>query len=245
MTTKEIDMMTNRHFLSLLKNKNYTIEHGIVKYKIENSEETNLNKECYDKIASKFKNFWEEIEDWQLTERKKFKDYLSKNPVVLDLGCGQGRDLKILATLGLKKLVGIDISMSQLMLAKQRRVAKLVHSNFETMPFEDEVFDGAWSCVTLLHVARGEMDSMIKKVKRILKKDGIFFISLQEGIGKQKVERDIYDNVPMIIHYYKPDEIQKILKNNGFEILDYERFHKWKGIKDRERIFFNFYCRRK
>ena len=201
------------------------------------------NKECYDKIASKFKDSWEEVEDWQLEERKKFLQYLDKNPAVLDLGCGQGRDLMILTKLG-AKCTGLDFSISQLKLAKERNVAELVHSSFSSMPFKSNSFDGVWSCVTLLHVKREDFVGVIRSVKNILKPNGVFFLSLQEGIGEEVVRREIYGKIPMVIVYYMPDEIEAILKKEGFSILDYERHHVWKGIEEKERVFFNFYVRK-
>lgn len=237
-------MLNKKVFLNLLKNRNYIEENGIFKYKIVGNKEEKINRKCYDKIAPKFKAFWESLEDWQLNERKKFVSYLHNNPIILDFGCGQGRDLEIFSKLGINKLVGIDFSISQLELAKQRKVARLVNTNFDNMPFRNKSFDGIWSCVTLLHTEESKMIPRITKIYNLLKKNGIFFISLQKGKRYKTIKRDKYNKVPMIIYYYEPEQIKKMLVQVGFEIIDYEEYHVWKGIAERERKFFNFYCRK-
>ena len=146
--------------------------------------------------------------------------------------------------MGVDKLVGVDFSISQLKLAQKSGVARLVNSNFLDMPFEDKTFNGIWSCVTLVHSNKEIIGKILDKVRKILKSNGLFFISLQEGKGIKVVRQDIYGGVPMIMNYYMPKEIKELLIEKGFEVLDYERFHVWKGVKDKERIFFNFYCRK-
>lgn len=221
-------------------------EEGIVRFLEEPRHSSGFydtNRDCYDRIAPKFKSAWEETEEWQLEERRKFVRLVGSSTTVLDLGCGSGRDLMTLSRLGAAPCVGLDFSIGQLRLARERNVARLVNADFFGIPFRDSVFDGVWSCVTLLHVRKEDLAGVVQSVKRILKPGGIFFVSLQEGEGERVVERGIYDGVPMIIVYHMPEEVRALLNAQGFELIEEERHHVWKGIPDKERVFINFYAR--
>jgi len=237
-------MLSDKEFLGLLEGKDYRMEEGIVKCKVNNCPEYDLNRECYNSIAKKFKDFWEKTERWQVKERQKFVQYLPPKALVLDLGCGQGRDLETFFGLGIDNIVGVDFSIGQLKISQSRNVARLVNSNFLNMPFRDNIFNGVWSCVTLVHLSPLDVSRVLGKVNKMLKKGGIFFISMQEGTGYKIVKREIYDSIPMIMYYYTPKSVKEMLEKGGFEILDFEKFHVWKGIKDRERRFFNYYCKK-
>lgn len=101
-----------------------------------------------------------------------------KDKTVLDAGCGEGYGSYILSKYA-RKVVGIDIDEKSIKHAS----STYIRSNLEYLvgPITDipiegkEVFDVVVCFEVLEHIA--EHDEMLKEVKRMLKKDGIFIVS--------------------------------------------------------------------
>jgi len=155
-------------------------------------------------------------------ERKKFIGFLNKNDLILDMGCGLGNDVKFFINNGFR-CIGIDNSKG--MLRRAKKIAP--DGNFKEMDmralkFDDRYFDAVWSKASLMHLPKSMIKSALSEVKRVLKKKGIFFLSLREGTGEkiEKIKR--YDNNPRFFSYFKEDEIKRYLK--GFNIIEISRY---------------------
>ncbi|MCF6353728.1 MAG: methyltransferase domain-containing protein [Candidatus Polarisedimenticolaceae bacterium] len=106
------------------------------------------------------------------------KACVSKLPagsVALDLGCGSGEAIGALIEHGAKQVIGIDISLIELVLAKkllseQGVAALLVAGCAEAMPFSDEVFDFIYSPDVIEHVS--DQSIYLQEACRILHKEG-------------------------------------------------------------------------
>lgn len=90
---------------------------------------------------------------------------------VLDLGCGEGKTMKILSDKGLK-CVGIDTSPK--MLKKARDTGEVMLSRGENLPFRDKVFDIIILKEVIHHIADSE--TLLSEVKRCLKDNGYVWI---------------------------------------------------------------------
>ena len=71
---------------------------------------------------------------------------------VLDVGIGTGRFAEYLSNSGFD-VVGIDVSLSMMAKAREKRVRNLVQADAHYLPFRDRVFDGA-IMVHVLHLVR-------------------------------------------------------------------------------------------
>ena len=112
--------------------------------------------------------------------RKRTKDdYLEpfvmwlKGKSVLVIGCGTGRDAKLLTHKGFLCL-GIDSAQGMLREAVDSRGVScpLLCANFESMDFMDESFDGVLIDSALEHIKKADLQEALEKVKRCLKKRG-------------------------------------------------------------------------
>lgn len=79
--------------------------------------------------------------------------------IILDLGCGTGRDTCCLATDG-AHIVGLDAARAGLLLAQKRAAAmqlrvSWIESDARRLPFPNDFFDGVY-CFGLLHEFVGE-----------------------------------------------------------------------------------------
>lgn len=83
---------------------------------------------------------------------------------------------------------------------------------FEDTNFNDE-FNGIWAMACLIHVKKSMLDDIFKKANITLKDNGVFYLSLRNGVS-EAVINDIYYN------FVSVDEIKNYASNSGFEIID-------------------------
>ena len=109
--------------------------------------------------------------------------------IILDLGCGSGRDSIHLANNG-TQVIGLDAARSGLMLAQKRIVhlelrISLVESDSRVLPFSDAFFDGVY-CFGLLHEfvgesARDDVNRTLREIQRVLKLTGAAVVAVSAG----------------------------------------------------------------
>lgn len=98
--------------------------------------------------------------------------------VVLDLGCGAGKNTKYLTQRGFK-VVGIDFSYQALMLAKRAGIkSPLILADAFRLPFRRRIFDfiidvGCFHCLS-----PGLQDLARDEIIRVLKPHGLYFLRL-------------------------------------------------------------------
>ena len=113
----------------------------------------------------------------------------SNSRIILDLGCGTGRDSLYLAKSGMQ-VVGLDAARSGLLLAQQRITATQtripwVESDSRLLPFSDAAFDGVY-CFGLLHEfvgdsAESDVARIMTEIQRVLKPSRVAIITVSAG----------------------------------------------------------------
>lgn len=134
-----------------------------------------------------------------------------KGKNILDLGCGPGVLLE-----DLKKergrVCGIDISSSAVSFCKSRGL-DVKKADASKSPFKRKKFDGILAIDLLEHVENE--DRLLKGVRKVLKKDGIFLIMVP-AFPILWSSRDRRLN-----HFrrYNKKNLEKQLTKNGFQVL--------------------------
>jgi cyclopropane fatty-acyl-phospholipid synthase-like methyltransferase len=108
-----------------------------------------------------------------------FLNHLTPGGKLLDLGCGSGRDSAYFSSLGFD-VTAIDGSEE---LCKRVKTLYGINAHcvkFEDLSFDSE-FDAVWACASLLHVSKADMPSILRKVSKALKLDGILYASFKYG----------------------------------------------------------------
>lgn len=111
--------------------------------------------------------------------QKRFTDKLPENAVILDFGCGSGRDTKYFISQGYR-VEAIDGSAKLCELASQYTGVKVRNMLFQELA-EVEKYDGIWACSSILHLPLNELADVMQKMITALKQNGIIYTSFKYG----------------------------------------------------------------
>lgn len=143
--------------------------------------------------------------------RGEFLALLEEGDTVLDLGCGSGRDSLAFYEQGFD-VTPLDASEEMCKLAEIHTGLEVLNMRYEDMEFE-EAFDGIWGNEALIHLPKDELPGILTKLTRALCRDGLLFLSFQEGSFEgARGERFFCE--------YSGEELERILRGTGrLEIL--------------------------
>lgn len=139
---------------------------------------------------------------------------LAPESLILDLGCGAGRDLAYFAKAGFR-VIGLDYSLNLLRIAKTVSRQKVVLADLGMPPFAPATFDAVWALASLLHVPRYRIRTVLSDIRGLLKPPGLFLASIREGRGERVDERGRY------FASYRPVEWEALLAATGFRRIDF------------------------
>lgn len=140
---------------------------------------------------------------------------------VLDLGSGPGRDAVLLNQRGLAVTC---LDASQTMAEMSRKIGfDSVVADMESIPFQDNCFDGVWAYTSLLHVPKSDFFKSVREIKRVLKNQGVFALGMIEGDAEGYRIGSSVDS-PRWFSFYKKEEIKNILEDSGFEMIYFHSF---------------------
>src|SRR5271157_3715002 len=118
--------------------------------------------------------------------KKQYRDFMSycKGGIILDVGCGPGRDAKYFMMNGYR-VIGIDYSEGMIKEAK-RRVPEgdFQKLDMRSLDFDRHTFDGVWACASILHIPKSEVRSVLEEFKQILKPKGVLYVAVTKGEGE-------------------------------------------------------------
>ena len=137
---------------------------------------------------------------------------LPVNSLILDIGCGSGRDLHHFSSYGYQ-VIGLDYSINLVRLAKQFSQQPVVCANFLALPFCDRTFEGVWALGSLLHVFRSLVPTALREISRVLRPNSLLFTAMKRGSGES------IDHLQRYNVYYQEMEWEHTLRTNGFAVV--------------------------
>ena len=166
----------------------------------------------YDLIAKEFAVT--RVFTWNWTD--KFIESLHKYSMVLDIGCGNGRNLNYKNQI----MIGNDLSFQQLKQCSDNNC--VIHCDMLKLPFKNESFDAILSIASFHHLS--DTDSRHKcllEIKRILRPGGKILLSVW-SINQPKKTRRVFKNhgdnivpwrnIPRYYYIFEINEIKELLK---------------------------------
>jgi SAM-dependent methyltransferase len=100
--------------------------------------------------------------------------------VLLDLGCGPGRDLAYFRSLG-HEAVGLDGTASFVEMARAATGCEVLHQSFLALSLPAARFHGVFANASLFHVPTQELPRVLGELRDALVDDGVLFSSNPHG----------------------------------------------------------------
>lgn len=110
---------------------------------------------------------------------QRFLSHLPKPAIILDFGCGSGRDTKAFLDQGYQ-VEAIDGSVELCRLATDYTGIKVRHMLFQELSEVDR-YHGIWACSSILHLPKAELSDVMRKMSAALKPNGIIYASFKYG----------------------------------------------------------------
>ena len=171
--------------------------------------------ELGDKLLDRMNESHESLAQWGVSHLD-----ISKDDVILDIGCGGGVNVERFLKMTENKVYGLDYS--EIAVEKSKKLnqdaidegrCEVIQGSVSELPFEDNTFDIVTGFETVYFWPDFVNDC--KEVRRVLKDDGIMFIC-NEAIPDEEDERqkELIDLLDMKI--FSEDEFDEYLREAGF-----------------------------
>ena len=118
-----------------------------------------------------------------------FIAHIDFNALILDFGCGSGRDTRYFIEHGFL-VEAIDGSEAMCEIASKYTGIQVKKMLFQELN-ENARYDGIWACASILHLPLDELVNVLKKMARALKKNGVIYTSFKYG-DKDSYQGDRY-----------------------------------------------------
>ena len=111
--------------------------------------------------------------------RSRFASHLPSGALILDFGCGAGRDTKAFLEAGFR-MEATDGSEELCTLASEHTgivVRKMLFSELDAV----DRYDGIWACASILHLPKTELADVLRRIETALKPGGVLYTSFKYG----------------------------------------------------------------
>ena len=171
--------------------------------------------------------------------------------IVLDVGCSDGTlTIEIAKKWNPKKIIGVDISLSAIREAKEKRrkmqpslreKISFLQRFIEDLDFPDNYFDTIYACETLEHTGPGRLEIALNNLVRMLKKNGNMVITVP---NREPAEKYVKQNRarwdwPAHHHFFTIFNLRNLLKKYFVNVRFYPLYN---GEKAKESIFLICNC---
>ncbi len=175
-----------------------------------------------DHYSASADSFWQGTKDHDVDQnRAALLDELGGPAphVILDLGCGPGRDLAYFSGLG-HEAVGIEGAPEMARMARDMTRCEVLQQNFLALDLPQARFDGVFANASLFHVPKSALPRVLKELRAALKPRGVLFASNPRGENVEVMQgerfccfldyetwRDFVTEAGFdeIRHYYRPE----------------------------------------
>ena len=139
--------------------------------------------------------------------------------LILDVGCGTGVPIaRQLADLG-HEVVGVDLSMAQLVLAKSH-VPNLrgVAADMTALPIGAGVFDALVSYYAVIHVPRDDHGAVFREFRRVLRPEGSALLRIGTDDNPEDHDTDSWLGTPMYWSHFDAETTIAVIIGAGLGV---------------------------
>ena len=141
---------------------------------------------------------------------------------VVEVGCGAGRDGKVLAASGLA-YKGVDLSEASVDLCRALGL-ETVAGSAKDLPYADDEFDAGWSMSTLMHLPGDGMEVALTELHRVIRRGGV----LELGVWGADESGEWTDEHGRYFRSRTDDELRTLLSDVG----EVTHFDTWSRFED-------------
>jgi len=176
------------------------------------------------------------IRDWLTKENLYLQKNIKKDSIVLDVGCGFGRNIKAIIRIA-QKITGIDNNKKLFNKIKEKlskfKNVEVFLEDAKKMHFSDNVFDYTICMGNTFGDFRKDKVGILKEMKRVTKKEGKIIISVYsenalntrieeyEKVGvKIKKIRDgaVYTEDGLIFEQFTKPQLEKLFNSTNLKV---------------------------
>lgn len=148
---------------------------------IENIEQVNVI-DIYDQIPGHFDktryNIWPSVFE--------FIDALLKGSMILDAGCGNGKNMTIRDDC---TFIGSDLSIEMVKISQSKGL-NVIHADIKQLPFKDDTFDAVMSIAVIHHLSTIEQRvEAVLSLIRVTKTGGYIMIQVWNNIENKNKKK--------------------------------------------------------
>ena len=132
-----------------------------------------------------------------------FLPHLEKRALILDAGCGSGRDSLVFKQRGYT-VQAFDASEAMVESTRSLAQVPVRKLTFQEMDYDQE-FDGIWACASLLHVPKQELGKVFSLLAKALKSKGFLYCSFKNR--EESFEKD-----GRVFSCFTPDSMQEFIQ---------------------------------
>lgn len=197
-----------------------------VSWGVRNMKNTVLNKKVYDELADEYERRANSLLPVTEEAMNYFSSYIKPNGSILDVGCGVGIAMSVLAKKSFK-VIGLEISPRMAEFARKRNPgAKVIVGDFAEMKF-NEKYDAILAFAFIHLFSKSEIPTIFKKIKSMLKPGGIALISSTESLESKEgmyIKEDFGKKYKRFRKFWTEQELRESLTQAGFKELALKKF---------------------
>lgn len=138
-------------------------------------------------------------------------DRLPADSLVLDVGCGSGRDLLWMKSRGFQ-VMGLERSPGLAEIARRHAGCRVIQADFEQFDFSALSVDAVLLVGALVHVRHDRFMAILTRILSALNAGGLVLLSVKEGVG------DRSDESGRVFYLWRPADMRGLLLDHGLEI---------------------------
>lgn len=168
-----------------------------------------MEKYLYEDLYTLEEKHW-----WHISKRNMVSSLISKyitnkNPQILDIGCGTGKNVEMLSRIG--TAWGLDNSVDAIEFCRKRGLKNIKLGQSSKTGFENSSFDAVTLLDVLEHV---DEDPTLKEIRRILRDNQFLIITVPAFSW-------LWSKWDQVLHHkrrYTKQSLRKVLERNNFKI---------------------------